>query len=114
MKSSLVKLISAASITATFSLLGSLPVLAQSTNVAANDRTITPFALVSQAESGRLKTQEGISGYGAFKTQYMLHQVTAKSLVQAGINAHLVPAATLQDRGYINAVNFQMRHRINN
>ena len=111
MKSTLIKLISAASITATFSLFGSLPASAQATENISYSST-TPFSLVSQAQSGRLKSQ-GISGYGDFKNQYMLHQLTAKSLVQAGVNAHLIPAETLQNRSYVNAVNSQLRHRVN-
>ena len=112
MKSNLLKLISAASITATVSLLGSLPALARATEIVSHSST-TPFALVSQAQLGRFKTQ-GISGYGALKTQYRLHRVTAKSLTQAGVNTHLIPAETLQNPNYINAVDSQMQHRINN
>ena len=106
------KLISAASITATFSLLGSLPASAQAKEIISHSST-TPFALVSQAQSGRLKSQ-GISGNGALKTQYRLHRVTAESLVRAGVDARLIPAETLQDSGYLNAVDSQMQHRINN
>ena len=109
MKSTLLKLISAASITATFSLLG-IPASAQAKEIISHSSTTTPFSLVSQAQSGRLKSQ-GISGNGALKTQYRLRQVTAKTLVQAGVDAHLIPAETLQDRGYLNAVNSQLRHR---
>ena len=108
MKGTLLKLISAASITATFYLLG-IPASAQAKEVVSHSST-TPFSLVSQAQSGRLKSQ-GISGDGALKTQYRLHRVTAESLVRAGVNAHLIPAETLQDRGYLNAVNSQLRHR---
>ena len=115
MKATFIELISAASITATLSLLGinSLPASAQATNKDLANSDLTPFALVSQAQSGRLKFQ-GISGNGALNTQYRLHQVTAESLVQAGINAHLIPAGTLQNPDYINAVDSQMQHRINN
>ena len=109
MKSTLLKLISAASITATFSLIGSLPASAQAKEIRSHSST-TPFALVSQAQSGRFKSQ-GISGNGALKTQYRLHRVTAESLVQAGIKARLIPAETLQNSDYINAVNSQLRHR---
>ena len=111
MKPTLIKLISAASITVTFSLFGSLPASAQIENRSnISNRNFTPSALVSQAESGNLKNQ-GISGYGALKTQYRVHQVTAESLVQAGVDAGLIPTETLQDKGYLNAVNAQMRHR---
>lgn len=112
MKITLLKLISAASITATFSLLGSLPASAQTTEIGSHSST-TPFSLVSQAQSGRFKSQ-GISGNGNLKTQYRLHRVTAESLVQAGVDAHLIPAETLQNSDYINAVDSQMQHRINN
>ena len=70
MKSTLLKLISAASITA-FSLLGSLPASAQAKNM--SNCSVTPFSLVSQAQSGRLKNQ-GVPSYGAFKTQYMFEK----------------------------------------
>ena len=110
MKYFLTKLLSAVSISATISLLSSLPTLAQPA-VTKTSRSITPFALVFQAQQGRLR-KWGISGYGAFKTQYMVHRVTAKSLVRAGIDARLIPAETLQDRDYMNAVYFQLRRRV--
>ncbi|MGC1246732.1 MAG: hypothetical protein WA865_11030 [Spirulinaceae cyanobacterium] len=113
MKSSLLKkILSAVSISATLSLFSGLPVLAQVKDTTTLNRSITPFSLVSQAQEGRLQRQ-GIPGYGALATKYMLHQVTAESLVQAGIDAHLIPPQTLQDRGYINAVNSQLQQRIN-
>lgn len=111
MKSSLLKLISAVSITA-ISLLSSLPVLAQTKDSVALERSITTFSLVSQAQQGRFKNQ-GISGYGALKTQYKLHQVTAKNLVKAGIDNHLISTETLQNQDYLNDVNLQLLQRIN-
>ena len=108
MKNSIVKLISAS--VATISIFASLPAMAQEKDLARIERSVTPFALVSQAQAGRLKDQ-GIPGYGALKTQYMLDRVTAKSLVRAGIDAHLIPTRTLQDRNYLNAVDSQLRHR---
>jgi hypothetical protein len=111
MKKPIFTLIPAASV-AIISLFASLPALALAKNLVRVERSVTPFVLVSQAQAGRLKDQ-GIPGYGALKTEYMLHQVTAKSLVRAGIDAHLIPAQTLQDRGYLNAVYFQLRNRVN-
>ena len=109
MKNSIVKLISTVSITA-LTLSTSLPALAREKEPVTTERSVTPFALVSQAQAGRLESQ-GIPGYGALKTQYMLDRVTAKSLVRAGVDAHLIPARTLQERGYLNAVDSQLRHR---
>ncbi|WP_036488511.1 hypothetical protein [Myxosarcina sp. GI1] len=109
MKNSIVKLISTISITA-LTLSTSLPALARAKESVRVERSVMPFVLVSQAQAGRLESQ-GIPGYGALKTQYMLDRVTAKSLVRAGIDAHLIPARTLQDRGYLNVVESQLRLR---
>ena len=108
MKNSIVKLISTS--VATISIFTLMPAMARAKEPARVEHSVTPFFLVSQAQAGRLESQ-GIPGYGAFKTQYMLNRVTAKSLVRAGIDARLIPARTLQDRGYLNVVESQLRLR---
>lgn len=69
---------------------------------------ISPSELVSLANRGYLE-KEGIPSYGLLSNQLQLGQVTAKDIVEAGIKSNRLAATTIDDQGYINAVDFQIR-----
>jgi hypothetical protein len=75
---------------------------------ASNQALLSPFDLTFLAQRGYLKAQ-GISSYDALETDYQAGTVTAKSLVQAAIQANRLPESTLQDRGYLNALDVNLR-----
>jgi hypothetical protein len=51
-----------------------------------------------------------ISGYGALESDYQAQTIDAEAIVQAGIKAGLLSPNTLQDRGYMNAVELHMKN----
>ncbi|AFY99755.1 hypothetical protein [Calothrix sp. PCC 6303] len=68
---------------------------------------LTPFRLVYLAYQGYLKNQ-GIPSYGTFISASHQMNVHGKNLVEAGIKANLLPAATLSNQEYINSVDTQL------
>lgn len=69
---------------------------------------ITPVNLAYQAYRGEFKNQ-GIPGYSGLIDAYGTRQVSAESLVKTAIAANLVSQEALNDEGYINAVDSQLR-----
>lgn len=63
----------------------------------------TPFALVNAAYDGRLGV-EGIPSFGDLMCEVLLDRIEAEDLVRAGIARGRLTEATLEDRGYLRAV----------
>jgi hypothetical protein len=86
---------------------GSVPVAqAEAVNTAitqSNLRKLTPFTLVSLAYQGHYR-HHGIRGYSGMFADSNGGRINAKKLMQAAVNAGELPAETLNDRGFINAV----------
>jgi hypothetical protein len=81
------------------------------TTIARDTRTeITPFELVSAAYQGEYHRQ-GIPGFGAFLLDARTGKITAKQLVQVAIDNKQLSPAMKTDRGYLNAVEMQMRYK---
>jgi hypothetical protein len=68
---------------------------------------LTPFHLVYLSYQGYLKNQ-GIPSYGTFIFESHQMNIHGKNLVEAGIKANLLPAATFSNQEYINSVNTQL------
>jgi hypothetical protein len=68
---------------------------------------LTPFILVSLAYQGEYRNQ-GISGFGLFRSTVTGKTITAKDLVKAAIAANQLTPDTQTDRGYLNAVEQQL------
>lgn len=77
---------------------------------AANNPTsrIAPSDLVSMAQRGKLKEQ-GIPSNMGLTSKYTLGRIGAEEIVQSAISAGLLPTDAASDRGYLNAVEAQMR-----
>ena len=78
----------------------------QATNVPPNiaDRmAVTPFNLVFLAFQGFLET-EGIPSSMSLLSAYSNKQVTASDLVKIAVSMNRLPQSTLDDRGYLKAV----------
>ncbi|OKH27771.1 hypothetical protein [Chroogloeocystis siderophila] len=73
------------------------------TVIRSNRIQLTPFTLVSLAYQGHYRSQ-GIRGYSGMFADSNDGRISAKKLVQAAVNAGELPAQTLNDRGFINAV----------
>lgn len=71
-------------------------------------QNLTPFHLVNLAYEGGLETQ-GIPSYGQLENAYAQNQVNANTLVAAAVQGRYVPASTVNDGNYINAVRLQLR-----
>lgn len=69
---------------------------------------ITPFNLAYLAYRGELRNQ-GIPGYSGLVSAYQDGRVSAESLVQTAITTNLLSENALNDEGYINAVDAQLR-----
>lgn len=69
---------------------------------------ITPFQLVFLAYQGFLENA-GIPKAEQLLSEYDLGRITAKKLVQAGVNLNKLPANRLQDKAYITYVDEQMQ-----
>jgi len=69
---------------------------------------ITPFQLVSLAYQGNLNS-DGIPGYGGLITAYQSGRITAKDIVQIAVNNNRLTQDVLSDRGYLNAVEVELR-----
>jgi hypothetical protein len=78
------------------------------TSIHLQTQEIKPFNLVHRAYSGHFSA-EGIPGFNRLTTAYRSGQLNAEDLVQTAINQGRLSPETLQDKGYINAVNFQLR-----
>ncbi|KAM3098253.1 hypothetical protein ACKFKF_17920 [Phormidesmis sp. 146-12] len=76
--------------------------------LASNQALLSPFDLAFLAQRGYLKEQ-GISSYGTLETSYEAGTITAKDVVQAAIRANRLPESTLQDRGYLSALDSNLR-----
>ena len=68
---------------------------------------LTPFHLVFLSYQGYLKNQ-GIPSYGTFLSKYQQMDIHGRNLVKAGIEARLLPADTLNNQQYVNAVDSQL------
>lgn len=66
-------------------------------------RKLTPFTLVSLAYQGHYRSL-GISGYSGMFADSSDGRISAKKLVQAAVAVGDLPTATVNDRGFINAV----------
>ncbi len=69
---------------------------------------LTPTDLATFAYRGYFQAQ-GIRGYGSLIQDHNSGKVTAKTLVQAAIDTNRLPASTLNDRAYLNALDSQVR-----
>lgn len=68
---------------------------------------LTPNDLANLAYQGYLNDQ-GIPGYSRLIFDFKSSRIQAKDIVQAAINTNRLPASTLTDRGYLNAVTLQL------
>ncbi|NKB18377.1 MAG: hypothetical protein HC770_10570 [Pseudanabaena sp. CRU_2_10] len=68
---------------------------------------LKPFNLVFLVLS-RLLEKKGIPSAGQFIQDARVGKVTAKSLVQAAVDEKRLPAQTLEDDGYLSAVESQL------
>ncbi|OKH37661.1 hypothetical protein NIES2119_13230 [[Phormidium ambiguum] IAM M-71] len=69
---------------------------------------ITPFQLVSLAYQGNLNNH-GIPSYGALITAYQSGRISAIDIVQLAVNSNRLTQDVLSDRGYLNAVEDELR-----
>jgi hypothetical protein len=69
---------------------------------------ITPFELVSRAYQGAYRLQ-GIPGFGSFISESNYGQITAKTLVQAAIDANQLSPNLKTDGNYLNLVTTKLR-----
>jgi hypothetical protein len=76
----------------------------------ASDR-LAPSDLVTMAQRGYLKPQ-GIPGYLGLASAYTLGQIGAKEVVQGAVAAQLLPAVAVNDQGYLNLVDAQLRSQV--
>ncbi|MBV6622610.1 MAG: hypothetical protein KI793_06605 [Rivularia sp. (in: Bacteria)] len=107
--------------TATVLLFTNLPSLArtndytdtsvvQPTTSKISNQSVSPFALVNLAYDGYLEDQ-GIPGFGAFRSEYKLGRIDAAKLIQAGAKDNRISSQDLNDKSYLNAVKSQLRVR---
>jgi len=68
---------------------------------------ITPFQLVSLAYQGMYRSQ-GIPGFASLIFAYHYRQITATDVIKAAIAAKELTPDTLNDRGYVSAVDTQL------
>jgi hypothetical protein len=73
-----------------------------------NTKYLQPFNIAFLAYQGYLKEQ-GIPSGGTLLFKYQTGYLTAKDVVQAAIRANKLPAEVLNDQGYVNAVELQMK-----
>lgn len=76
----------------------------------ANDR-VPPSDLVAIAQRGYLK-QQGVPGYLGLASAYTLGQIGAREVVQGAVKAQLLPAAAVNDQGYLNLVEAQLQTQV--
>lgn len=81
--------------------------LAPSTEVSVSRADATPFDLVSLAYQGFLEA-EGIPMADGLINRYESGNITARDVVQAGINSNRLSSDRLDDSSYISSVNTQL------
>ncbi|WP_414517567.1 hypothetical protein [Nostoc sp. PCC 9305] len=69
---------------------------------------LQPFNVAFLAYQGYLREQ-GIPSGGTLLFRYQTGYLTAKDVVKAAIKANKLPSEVLNDRGYVNAVELQMK-----
>ena len=69
----------------------------------------TPFDLSELAYRGYFKAQ-GIPAYVTLRENFRAGLITAKDVVQAGVEAHKISADTLNNQEYIHAVKSELRN----
>lgn len=81
-------------------------------NVAVENRStslsMNAFELASMAYQGAFRNQ-GIPGYGFLVAAHNQGQLSAKDVIQAAINANRLPAVTITDQEFLNAVEANLR-----
>ena len=93
---------------------GATPALAKkaavNSNVTQNQvvKNITPFNLVSLAYRGQFKNQ-GVGGYHSLLTAVRFGEVSGKDLVKHGIDSGRLSPETINNSGYIQAVEYQLQ-----
>jgi hypothetical protein len=83
------------------------PMMKVATNSINAGTAITPFNLVSRAYQGEYRLQ-GISSFGSFRADARSGKVTAKTLVQAAIDAKELAPELINDPAYLSAVGSQL------
>jgi hypothetical protein len=83
---------------------------AETTSAATKASTseLTPFDLAIFAYRGSFSAQ-GIPSYNTFYDSYRTGRIDAKQVVQAAVDAKRLSADVLNDRGYLGAVDAQIR-----
>ncbi|MEO1374174.1 MAG: hypothetical protein AAFW70_07625 [Cyanobacteria bacterium J06635_10] len=83
---------------------------AANSNVTQNQvvNNITPFNLVSLAYQGQFKNQ-GVPGYNLLLSAVRFGEVNGKDLVKHGIDSGRLSPETINNTGYIQAVEFQLQ-----
>ncbi len=71
-------------------------------------RAIEAFNLVSLAYRGEFE-EEGIPSYGQLIREYRTGDITAEDVVESGVEDGYTSSAALEDEGYMNAVDLQLR-----
>ncbi|MGD1873132.1 MAG: hypothetical protein ACFB02_08795 [Mastigocoleus sp.] len=90
------------------------PALANKTAVNSNltqnqvVKDITPFNLVALAYQGKFRSQ-GIPGYNSLLASIRFGEVSGKDLVQRGIDSGRLSKETIDDSGYVRAVEYQLQ-----
>jgi hypothetical protein len=69
---------------------------------------LTPFELVSMAHQGNF-IEQGIPSYLVLVSEHNMGKVRAEDLVAAAIRANKLSPQFSSDRGYLNAVEFQLQ-----
>ena len=75
--------------------------------IASSSYMLQPFNLVGLAYQGYLRDQ-GVPSYGAFLSAYHGGEIHARDLVQSAIKNNRLPASTLEDENYLNAVEIEL------
>lgn len=83
---------------------------AANSNVTQNQvvKNITPFNLVSFAYRGEFKNQ-GIPGYHSLLDAVRFGEISGKDLVKHGIDSGRLSPETINNSGYIQAVEYQLQ-----
>ncbi|MGG6264932.1 hypothetical protein ACQ4M3_02555 [Leptolyngbya sp. AN03gr2] len=69
---------------------------------------LTPYNVVNLAYQGYFREQ-GLRGYGVFTDGCNQGTLTANDVVRAAIRANRLPESILSDRGFMNAVDANMK-----
>ena len=71
-------------------------------------KNVTPFNLVSLAYQGQFKNQ-GIPSYNSLLTAIRFGEVSGKDLVQRGIDTGRLSSDTINNSGYVQAVEYHLQ-----